>query len=91
MSEFVRRALKWEVPVDDASHQVPGRFLAAGIQRDSATVMVWTEVVGDPDAARLTSYRVFGTGQPIPVTCSHVATVHAPPFVWHLYQTGRAS
>lgn len=82
MSE--RRVLKWEVRVDDLSHVVPGRFLAAA-PLDVAILNIWTEVDDEADSDVMTRYRVFGTGQPLSAGVEHRATVQAPPFVWHLY------
>lgn len=87
---MIRRVLKWKVPVDDRDHQIPGYYLAAAAL-DHANVNVWTEVIGDPDHAPLTPYRIYGTGQPIDNGHLWVATTLIPPFVWHLFQTGPTS
>lgn len=87
-----RRVLKWIITVDDDEHRIPGRLLAAASSPHSNEINVWTLVVGDPGtAAPTTPYRIFGTGHPIAWGAAWVATVQAPPFVWHLFRTGPSS
>ncbi len=80
----VRRVLRWEIPIDDADHELPpgGPVLAVAGHRDYRDrVEVWTlDGVGPDGASRV--FRVFGTGQPIPpeyVCTPSGATPGRPP------------
>lgn len=83
MSKHIYR---YEVPVDDEWHSLPfGRVVFVTperrLRRDR--LEVWVETTESADPIRL---RVFGTGQPIPETATHVQSVRDDPFVWHIYQ-----
>lgn len=81
---------KYQVPVDDQPHPVPGTVVHVEADGHYA-LTVWAEVtptkIGDPsDVDQVRLYRVHGTGHPIPDTEEHRGTVIAGVFVWHLYE-----
>lgn len=84
-----RRILKWTIPVDDRDHPIGvGPVVHVASQRDdSAYVQVWTdETVPGIGVVDLTSARVYGTGQPLPVgdeVCG-TAVVMGGQLVWHV-------
>jgi len=61
----------------------PAQFLAAGWQ---GMPVVW--FLADPDEMPPKvpiTVRVVGTGWDVPDDATHLATVHNPPYVWHLF------
>lgn len=79
---------RFDVPVDDRSHDVPvpvgARLVHAGCQTPDV-VAVWAEV--DPRAPReARTFQVFATGQPITPGFRYVGTALAlgGRLVWHL-------
>lgn len=77
-----------EVPVDDRWHplQLSGEILHVGC-RNMHVVEVWARHTDDPVVTR--SFRVYGTGQPLPPDIQHIGTAIAPggQLVWHLMET----
>lgn len=61
------------------------------VESDGASrLTIWAEVDSAGDPSQLTRMLfVVGTGHPIPVEAGeHLASVVAPPFVWHVYNGG---
>lgn len=81
-----QRILRYEVPVDDRDHWVdlPGPIMHVATRR-ADVVEIWASTIGTPTIRR---FRVFGTGQEIPLSASYVATAIVPggAFVWHLVE-----
>jgi len=77
-----------EVPVDDRWHplQLSGEILHVDC-RNVHVVEVWARHTDRPQTTR--SFRVYGTGQPLPDNLEHVGTALAPggQLVWHLMET----
>jgi hypothetical protein len=81
MTETIYR---YEVPVDDKPHtlELSGKILHVGC-RHADTVEVWALESGGQLIER--TFRVVGTGQPLPDGWTrHVGTAIAP--VWHLLE-----
>lgn len=78
---------RYEVPVDDRWHplQLSGDILHVGC-RNMHVVEVWAVRTDDPTVTR--SFRVYGTGQPLPDNARHAGTAIAPggQLVWHLIE-----
>ena len=84
---------KYDIPVQDSvTILIPkgGEVLKVGDQ--GGTMMMW--VLVDPEAKKTPrAFRIFGTGQPIPITSSipslkyldSVIMSHLP-LVWHVYE-----
>lgn len=82
-----KRVLKWEVPVDDETHEISGGpVVHVACQHTADVVMVWTEESDLTLAPR--TVRVFGTGHPIPKAATHIGSVVTAggALVWHLYE-----
>ena len=79
---------RYEVPVDDRWHplQLSGRIVHVGC-RNMHAVEVWALATDEPAETR--SFRVYGTGHPLPPDVQHVGTAIAPggQLVWHLIET----
>lgn len=90
--------LRWTVPVDDEPHvlDLSGGVLFVDCRDDPGTVEVWTLDSGGPTVAR--TFRVFGTGHPVPDGWEYVGTALTPmevlglgqrkrgALVWHLFE-----
>lgn len=79
---------RYEVPVDDRWHplQLSGRIVHVDC-RNPRAVEVWAL---HTDCSPLTrSFRVYGTGHPLPPDVQHRGTAIAPgaQLVWHLMET----
>lgn len=87
----MRQVLRYEVPVDDAWHTIRVRGNIVHVAtRSPEKVEFWTYVC-DGEAER--TFRVFGTGHPIPEADAHTmpvyvgtALVPGMPLVWHLFE-----
>lgn len=74
------------------------RVVAARSFGDPSRIDVWFEFFHVPSPTDLNQQPspfaqkiyVFGTGHPIASNLSYRATAFADPFVWHIYQEGRA-
>lgn len=79
---------RYEIPVDDRWHplQLSGEILHVDC-RNMRTIEVWALHTDEPAETR--SFRVYGTGQPMPDNLDHVGTALAPggQLVWHLMET----
>lgn len=81
---------KYDVPVDDAPHDVGYYPVHAACQTDDyETVQVWSIV--NPESPRTMKVQVFGTGQPIPKGAEFLHTILAAngALVWHLFDVSR--
>jgi hypothetical protein len=82
---------RYKIPVDDAWHtiQLTGHLVHVA-SRDPGTVEIWALAGGQEMAA---TFRVFGTGQPLPDEDAHTRAVHVGTalvvgyhLVWHLFE-----
>lgn len=89
---------RYEVPVDGKEHEIKLPIYAKVLHTECArpdVVEFWTEVI-EPDEGRQydkpRKFRVFGTGEKVPITgWQYAGTCASPPgmmarLVWHLYQ-----
>jgi hypothetical protein len=95
-----RKVLKYTLPVDDQWHKINMPLsrkdvLFVGCQFESGTVEFWVEVheneVDSPERHART-FRIYGTGFPIPEGVVHRGTTFgsAKRHVWHLYEDMKA-
>ncbi len=81
---------KYDIPVDDRNHSFqmpPGRPIMVGIQDRLDVVQLWMEVDPETEKRNARRFQVFGTGQDIPRTATHVGSVIAHPnLVWHMFE-----
>lgn len=89
-----RRVLKFKIPVDDSPHEVEfnGRIVHVDCQGNQPDeVVLWVESWTPSVITHTHTFRVFGTGQPIPQRHDYVGTALAlgGALVWHLYQEQR--
>lgn len=79
---------RYEVPVDDRWHplQLSGEVLHVDC-RNARVVELWAMHHEGPKAVR--SFRVYGTGHPLPDGVDYIGTAIAPggQLVWHLVET----
>jgi poly(3-hydroxybutyrate) depolymerase len=78
---------RYEVPVDDRWHEISGCGTPLHVDcRDPRVVEFWAWHRDDVPAS---SFRVYGTGHPIPDGTKYRGTVIAPggQLVWHLIET----
>jgi hypothetical protein len=80
---------KYEIGFEPTTLRLPidAEFRCAAVQ--GQTVMLWFELESDNETIDRT-FRIFGTGWEIPEAYpgrpyEYIATVHAPPFVWHIF------
>jgi hypothetical protein len=87
-SRMTRSVLRYEVPVDDEWHEFllpAGEILHVGA-KDHHTVSFWMVSTDDHAGWRRRSFRVFGTGQPLPLEAGrYIGTAVILPLVWHLF------
>lgn len=85
-----RRMFRYVVSVDDQEHIVPLTHNPVAVAAVGAwSVEFWAEHTdGAPPAKR--TFRVFGTGQPLPEDARWVGTCARTDggLVWHLYEIG---
>ncbi|KQR37758.1 hypothetical protein [Deinococcus sp. Leaf326] len=78
-------------PLDEASVTVltlPSFALPRMAAMQNGELCLWIQV--DPDSAPLErAFEVFGTGQPLPLYATYIATVLNGPFVWHIFEVPR--
>lgn len=98
-----RRPFRYELPVNDAAHQLPaGKILHFTEHRNSRLgavhrVEVWVEVaINGDDFLRdpitgAQHVQIIGTGHPIPDGAEHLASCLDGPLVWHLYRLKESS
>ena len=88
MDSNVTAIYRYEVPVDDRWHplRLSGRVVHVAC-RNMHVVEVWALVTDSPTVTR--SFRVYGTGHPLPPYVQHRGTAIAPggQLVWHLIET----
>jgi hypothetical protein len=86
MGEY-KAVYRYEVPVDDAAHEHLLQGEIVGVEaKDIYTVEFWAEKNSQSRQVPR-SFRVYGTGHPIPVTAMWAGTcsrISGP--VWHLYE-----
>lgn len=90
-----RRVLRWNVPVDDAWHEIGGgSVLHVAVREDPALVEVWTLERLKPnwpasDVTAKRAVRAFGTGHLLPPDLGrHLGTALCPTarLVWHVFE-----
>ena len=83
-----RAIYKYEIPIDDQWHEftmpLQARVVHIGAQQADA-VCAWAEVATGGDEIVKRSFRIFGTGHPIPSGAVHQGSVISGAFVWHAY------
>jgi hypothetical protein len=83
----MRKVFKYKLKIDEGEqrlnlHGSDVRILSAAMQVDD--LCMWIEA--DTDRSHVNKrFAVFGTGHPIDEEWQWCATVHAPPYVWHVY------
>lgn len=81
-----RRVLRYEVPVDDAWHDLNlhGEILHVDARRPDA-VELWAL---EDDALATRQFKVFATGEPLPIGLDlrHIGTALVGGLVWHLME-----
>lgn len=88
---MVMRVLRYQVPVDDAWHTIRVRGNIVHVATRSPEIVEFWTYVCDGEAER--TFRVFGTGAPIPESGAqtipvYVGTALTPQVagVWHLFE-----
>lgn len=84
-----RRVFKHTIPVDDRDHTVPMGWTAeplAVVVGAANEVLFWFEDHGGVSVGK--TFRIFGTGHPVPRGYLHRGTaMHGPSgLVWHLFE-----
>ena len=81
------RVLRYEVPVDDAWHEIsltgPVVHVAC---RNGVRDVVHAWALADVGTAYTARLRVFGTGQDVSLDTVYRGTAIAEPLVWHLFE-----
>ncbi len=82
-----QRVLRWYVQVDDEPHPIPSVGRIVHVAGDARHVEFWALTCEHVEAAPRT-FRVFGTGHPIPDGYVYVGTAPRTPegLVWHLFE-----
>ena len=88
----MRTIYRFEIPVDDRSYSfdlTPGSIgepVAVAVTASSRIVEFWAVV--DTENTTRRSFRVVGTGHPLPLTARYVGTAPRTPsgLVWHLVE-----
>lgn len=83
-----RRVLKWNLPIDDEWHAIPGTLVHAAPGSLVNEVLIWTECLEENGVVSTdgqAEYSIFGTGHALPEMAWHLKTVLMDPFVWHVY------
>lgn len=75
---------KFEVDVGENKLQLPQGARVIEFQSQNGRLYIWALVVRNAPGEERRMW-VYGTGFPIPSGCEYIATAHAPPFVWHLF------
>lgn len=77
----------WKYPVPLAgefSVDMPAGARIVEFGRQGGDLFVWA-VVDDRASYEVRYFEIVGTGHPVPEG-EYVGTVHAAPFVWHLFE-----
>lgn len=65
--------------------KLPGKHRITYFGDQNGVMTMWAEV--DPDAVTgPVTFKIVGTGHPIPDDFDFVATAPSGPFMWHLYR-----
>lgn len=83
-----RRILRSQIPVDDEWHaRDMGGPIVHVATRDPRVVEIWW-LDETSETARPRTFRVFGTGHPLPDAAQYVGTAITPDgsLVWHLME-----
>lgn len=87
MAEQERVIYKYNIPIDDEWHALPGGSVIHTEVFDSQqTVTVWIDQ--HPDATYQFFYRVFPTGGNPGPADEHIGTATYAGMVWHVYRQG---
>jgi hypothetical protein len=64
---------------------MPAGALVLKVEMQGPVACIWYEL-DTKDRCIPRTFKILGTGQPIPDKCVHVGTYQDPPYVWHLYE-----
>lgn len=81
------RVLRWQVPVDDADHELPVAGPVVHTEAAAVDLVEFWAFAGDGEQVVPRVFRVFGTGDPVPggyVWRGTTARKHG--LVWHLME-----
>lgn len=83
---MAKTVYKYPAPIGEV--QLPDIATIVHVGMQNGVITVWAEVPLFPPtpAWEQRSYKIYGTGQPIPDNAVHVTTLFDGPFVWHLYE-----
>lgn len=84
----MKRVLKWNVLVDDKTHEIgAGKVVHVACQHDFSLVQVWTEEFDSPGSSTKRKVKVYGTGGDVPDFHDHIGSVVTAggALVWHVY------
>lgn len=87
------RVLRWDLPVDDAWHEIgTGPVVLVAIRdlphaRTGTLVEVWTREPTQRQNVSTRHARVYGTGHHVPMRAEHIGSVVVPGvrLVWHAF------
>jgi hypothetical protein len=78
---------KYVMPTPGGSevHQMPAGAVPLSVQMQDGRVCLWAQV--EPEVESIEArFHTIGTGWDIPEKASHLGTVQAGGFVWHVYR-----
>lgn len=83
----MRAIYKYQVPVDGQIHDysIPTGAIVRHVDQQGNYPHLWVEVQSDAPTVTRT-FRVFGTGHPIPDGFVYVGSTMDGPFVWHVFE-----
>ena len=65
--------------------EVPEVFRVLHVGNQGGSLCLWAEV--DPQSATTKrTFRIIGTGHPVPVGLEYIGSAVIDPFVWHVFQ-----
>jgi len=82
----VKTIWKYELPTPTTVLHVPSAFfdpIRVAMQKD--VICVWCEVVPSEDPNQRVTFKVYGTGEPIPNGSEYIGSVTMNSYEWHLY------
>ena len=90
VSAPLRTVWKFQARVSDlVSIAMPLGAEILHVAGDGPDRLVFWALVNTTAPADMRSFHVVGTGNWCPMVGPHVATVVAPPFVWHIFEVRR--
>lgn len=87
----MRIVYRHQIRIDDQEHVVPTSMcsrvvMVAARAQDPSALSVWIEEETESVSPLNRTFKIFGTGHPLPFGWDHVGGAVAEPFVWHLYE-----